>query len=216
VWEENETGEWVLALDRLLERQTVSSLEASLAARYEALFQELSRSSPEGVRPYPLGANRRANIIARIAAVVQHMDHLLRSNTVLLLSIWWRTSAAAKRGAPPDWHQLCATILGAEGSTRGFPTEDEWLSAVACVLVRAVLGHYAPGSGMLDFVNEWKRFRKAERIDRMIRGFSLVGAIANVVSALAPAKLPKEGSLEWHVYRRACAQVEAIAATGAS
>ena len=57
--------------------------------------------------------------------------------------------------------------------------------------------------------NYWKGFQKMDQGARIIRGFWLVGAAMNIANALSPDKLPKPGTLDWHVCRHAYAQLEA-------
>jgi len=179
-----------------------------IEAEYEKLLSSLRGSSEKDLHRYPLSPERRSHVIADIVARIEKNSP---QPNVLSHYIWWHSGVSAKKGATYVWQEEAERLLALPSPHPSFPTEDEWISAVAMILVRAQIGGYSPKLFRHDWVESWQGILKAKRTDRIIRGFFFLGAMANVASALSPKKLPRRGSFEWHACRRAYAQVEAIA-----
>jgi len=185
---------------------------SQIESGYDQLLSALRDASPEDRHRYPLSADRRSPVVARIVAQIENVSPELNFTHVLSHYIWWHSAADKKSKPPYIWQEEAQRVLNASVTDPLFPTEEEWLSAVAVVLVRAGKGGYAPKLFAFDWLQAWQGIQKAKRADRIIRGFTVFGALANVASRYLPKKLPKEGSFEWHACRRAYAQIEAMVA----
>lgn len=113
-----------------------------------------------------------------------------------------------------DWHKLAKSLLGIEEDDQCFPSDDEWLTAIAYIVVKAAKwGHRANYDifEIPDYVRMWKGLQSAKQWDRMIGGITLVGSMINIVRLFSGEKPPKRGTIQWQVFRHACAQSEATA-----
>ena len=124
-----------------------------------------------------------------------------------MYKMWWQVTAVKQ---PPelDWKRTAETVLKLTEDDKNFPSEDEWLSGIAFFLFRGVLQEGV--TGVWNYAKDWEGLRRAQSWDRFFRGFSAAGALMNIVSGFSPRKLPKQGSTDWRIYRRACAQTEAL------
>jgi hypothetical protein len=123
--------------------------------------------------------------------------------------MWWHSGVDKKDKPYYVWQEEAQHLLNIPNTDPLFPTEEEWLSAVALILVRAESGGYAPKYYAIDWLRAWQGIQKAKRADKIILGFTFFGALSNIASSFLPRKLPKEGSFKWHVCRRAYAKLEA-------
>jgi hypothetical protein len=178
-------------------------------ARYEGFIATLRRA-PDRLRTYPLSPDRRANVIGGIVEAVERNEakapSLFQAQLENVNISWWPYKWRKK--TRDEWREIAQEdVLHTSPEAESFPTEDEWLSGVAAVLMRALARGRHPRAVVPDYIKMWKGSQKAHRADRFIRGFWLGGALANIFSD--PNELPNEGSDNWHICRRAYAQAEA-------
>lgn len=176
---------------------------------YAGLLAELRSLKPKELKRYPLSVNRRPRVIAEgMVPLYEKSDFELNLN----LPMWWNTSANpkdVKKGKVEDWATKAEKQLRIERSSPRFPTEDEWLSIAAAAMVAKNRSARVKGIMALDMIDVWRSIAKAKQADRLLRGITILGAMANLATAFSAPKPPKQGKWEWHVWRRACAQVEA-------
>lgn len=175
---------------------------------YAGLLAGIRKLKPKEIKRYPLSVDRRPRVIAE-GMVPLFEDPIFGG---VILSIWWNHSAdpkMIKKKKADDWPTMAEKELGINRSDPKFPTEDEWLSIVAAVLVAVNRTPRVSALGMMDMIDAWRHLAKASKADRILRGITIFGAMANLATAFSAPKPPKEGKYQWHVWRRACAQVEA-------
>jgi hypothetical protein len=202
-------------------------------ASYEGFLATLRRAGPDRLRTYPLSPDRRADVIGWVVEAVEcnkaNKPGLFKAELDLMNATW--KFYKLPKGLPSNWgetnrehilmrhsyetvpEEVRSSFVGTEDSPvvrryyEMLPTEDEWLSGVAAILIRALAGGHHFREVVIDFMQVWKGCQKAHRADRIIRGFWLGGAIANILSD--PNDLPKKGSDNWRICCRAHAQAEA-------
>lgn len=176
---------------------------------YARLLAELRSLNAKELERYPLSVNRRPRVIAEgIVPLFEHSDIDLK----MLLPAWWNTSANpkdVKKGKVDDWATMAEKQLRTRRSSPMFPTEDEWLSIAAAAMVAKNRSPRVKGVMAIDMIDVWRSIAKAKQADRLLRGITILGAMANLATAFSAPKPPRQGKWEWHVWRRACAQVEA-------
>lgn len=196
------------------------SVPASSDARpaYEKLFEALRTMDDKARRNYPLQIDRRASVVAKIVARIVHESFPTDGRSPAWPALdkyetWWRRSMLPKIAAETnkEWREAAARLLGIHEGAQGFPSEDEWLTSVAYIWVKAAKLGYQQNPLMppIDYVRLWKGFQNVDQLGRVLRGFWVAGAAMNIAKALSPNKLPKIGTLDWHVCRHAYAQLEA-------
>jgi len=187
--------------------------------KYSQLLESLNQMDAKSKQNYPLSADRRAFVIANIIENIEKQVFDENSNRPLsgasmkTYALWWRLSANPNdHSFFTNWHEIATTLLKIQ-ENKDFPSEDEWLSAVAYIMAKAMKLGFRPANDLeriVDFIDSWKGIQKAKRIDRMIgSSLSLVGAMINIARSFSHEKLPKAGTFQWHVCRRAYAQLEA-------
>ncbi len=175
---------------------------------YTGLLVGIRKLKPKEIQRYPLGVDRRPRVIAE--GMVPLFDKQILGGVIL--SIWWNHSAdprMIKKKKADDWPTMAKKELGINRSDSKFPTEDEWLSIVAAVLVAVNQTPRVSALGMMDMIDVWRSLANANRADRILRGITILGTMANLATAFSAPKPPKQGKFQWHAWRRACAQVEA-------
>jgi hypothetical protein len=183
----------------------------SVCSAYERLLSALRDAIQEQHTHYPLSPDRRPQVIADIVARVEAISSEKMSIEVLRHYVWWHTSADEKKKQVYVWQTEAQRLLQVSPADPLFPTEDEWLSAVAAILARAKRGPHAPPKMFrLDWTSTWHELRKAKRADRVIRSLTVLGALGNIASSFLPEKPPKVGSFQWHAWRRSSAELEAL------
>jgi hypothetical protein len=181
------------------------TLEQSLATGYRALFAAFQAGPP--VPKYPLSMQRRPEVIAEIASKFKHC----RGMTAVDVRVWWNHPGATTKTANPE-KTLCD--IGIEQGRPSYPTEDEWTSALAATMVGCVMAPSREEAelkiAIVDYVDQWRRIQKAKKIDSFLASLTLVGWVSNIISALTPAETPEPDTIQWKIWRMACAQVEAL------
>ena len=196
--------------------QKVETETKSVEQKYGQLIESLKQIDANSRKNYPLDLNRRASLIAKIIGSIQAKifddnTHQIRDG-LLKYELWWKFSGSPNpQNSSGEWRDEAKSILGIHENSDKFPTDDEWLTAIAYIIVQAQNWGHRPNPGFLipDYINEWKRFQKAKQWDRIIGGISLIGAVINISRAFIPDKPPKKGTIEWQFYRHAYAQLEA-------
>lgn len=186
--------------------------------KYDRLFNGLKQMDAKARQNYPLSFSRRASVVAKVIGrieekVFEENGNEVRDHSLLIYAMWWKFSGDPKNLNNPlgKWSDIAVDSLGIPENSESYPTEDEWLTAVSYIIIKALKLGWRPDPGLLmpDYIKEWKRFQRAKQWDRVIRGFSLVGTLMNISSSFSPKKLPKRGSLEWGFCQHAYAQLEA-------
>ena len=175
---------------------------------YAGLLAELRNLKPKELKRYPLSVGRRPRVIAE--GMVPLFEHPIAGE--IMLPIWWNTSAnpkEVKKGKVEDWATEAEARLNIGRSDPMFPTEDEWLSIAAAVMVATHRSPRVKGIMAIDMIDAWRSLAKTSKTDRILRGITIFGAIANLATAFSAPKPPKQGTFQWNVWRRAAAQVEA-------
>jgi hypothetical protein len=181
----------------------------SVEHKYNLLLQSLKQMDANSRKNYPLSVNRRASCIAKIIGNIEKKafdenTQAPRDGFLIKCASWWKFS--------DSWHNDAQEFLGIQENNESFPSEDEWLTAVAYIIVKALKLGYKPNPifAFPDYVSEWKQLQKAKQWDRIIGGISFIGAVINISRSFSPEKLPKEGTIQWQICRKAYAQLEAI------
>jgi hypothetical protein len=175
---------------------------------YAGLLAELSQLKPKEIQRYPLSVQRRPRVIAE--GVVSLFEK--KTTAGMILPLWWNTSTNPKdvrKKKVEDWVTMAEKHLSVGRSDPMFPTEDEWLSIAAAVMVASRRSPRVSIMRMMDPIDVWHSIAKAKKADRMLRGITFLGAIANIATAFSAPRLPEQGKFDWHMRRRACAQIEA-------
>ena len=177
----------------------------SVEEKYSRLINSLNKMDSKDKQNYPLNLNRRPSIIARL---IERMESARGS--YLNYELWLKKSSNPKDRLGNQWRENAETMLQTFKENIEFPSEDEYLSAITYLLVRATTeGNYVPMTvGGIDFIRIWKMLQGPSFIDSVIGSLTLVGTIINVAKSFSPKKLPKKGSLEWNVCQQASAQLE--------
>jgi hypothetical protein len=183
---------------------------SSVQTAYASLLVSLKAAPPKDVRHYPLSLSRRPEVIAQLVdAAGEYAPASFSASTTMLAALWWlmvpmnkKEHAFSVSGA----EELIDILVHEPKTSPAYPTADELVSAVAYTLMRAVHRGFDPKQ-VRDWIGEWARVSKTERVGRVISGFSLFGAIHNIATMGKP---PKEETWEWLIWRRAGAQAEAL------
>lgn len=184
----------------------------ALTRRYEDLLRHQRQLSPKELRKYPLSADRRGSVIAKAILCTELNENKLKTEVVGLRE-WWNEamfshySKFAGESGLYYWRDVASSHTGVDRSDRDFPSEDEWLTAAAGSLVRAL------AAGRLTkkvyvFVDVMRKDQNFKRAGRVIRGVNPLGAVLNL---LTRNDLPDRGSREWIIVCRAYAWLEATA-----
>jgi hypothetical protein len=189
----------------------------SVEQKYDQLLESLRKLDTNSRQNYPLSVNRRAPCIAKIIGNIEKKafdenTHRPRDRFLMDYSLWWKFSGNPKlQSSSGNWHEYAKNLLGIQENNENFPSDDEWLTAVAYIWVKALKLGYRPMRGLLipDYISEWKNLQRAKQWDRIIGGISLIGAVINISRSFFPEKLPKEGTIQWQFCRHAYAQLEA-------
>ena len=168
----------------------------------ETLFTTLRQSDPKDIKYYPLSLGRRSRQIARFVESVEQRNIEL---DFTLLKFYWQ--AGAQNKVSGQWRDLIGPVLSSNCEDPKAITDDDALLATALILLRGSASGNPFVEEMFDWTRQWRGLKKAQRADRLLRGFFLGGAISNLLKS--PRKLPGEGSFDWHICRRAYAQIEA-------
>jgi len=179
----------------------------SVAFVLERLFSSLKTCSEKDLKRYPLSANRRPDVIGNIVRHAGNVDYY--DVELSIHDMWWHSGTNGKKRKGYEWEKEAERRLEITPASPNFPVEEEWLSAVAIILALGKHRRNYSSPFPLDYLPAWQSISKASRVDRIIRGFTLFGAIANLASGLLPRKLPKKGSKKWEICRRAYAEMEA-------
>jgi len=191
---------------------------SAIEQKYNQLFDGLKQMDLKARQNYPLSINRRASVIANVIGSIEEKIFEENSNEIsdhslLIYALWWKFSGDPKNlnSSLGKWSDIAVDSLGIPENSERYPSEEEWLTAVAYIIIKALKLGWRPAKSILmpDYIQEWKRLQRAKQGDRIIRGFSLVGAAMNISSSLSPKKLPKKGSIQWGFCQHAYAQLEA-------
>jgi len=185
-------------------------LESNVQAWYDKFLASQRSMNPPDLARYPLSPSRRAATIAMIVKSTHTGGDPSRMDPRAMPMMWWRFSLH-KAHDVPNWSEIAGDLLSDRIGAPSFPTEDEWVTALASVAVRAMADGSLLRMFVVDYVGMWGDLQRAKRIDSMLGGFTLIGAARNVITGLLPKKLPKEGSMQREICRRAFAQLEAVA-----
>ena len=179
-----------------------------LTRKYEPFLEEIRNSKPEVVRNYPLGVTRRANVIGAVAGkMITQYDMTADMYGLVLLSFWCESTTHGKR----DYRRLVeAGCLRIPRTDPSFPTFQEWVTALAYTIgYSQVHGHVPIKHWTADMAMISRLYQKIDSAGRFFRGLRPIGAIINLATAFSSHKLPREGSDDWTVCLKACAQAEA-------
>jgi hypothetical protein len=160
------------------------SAPAGIEVKYAELITAQRQLPRKNLKTYPLSSDRSPAAIGHLVGQMEkkhssEFGHIYAAT----LFLWWRVSVGKGR-SDPHWTELAPKYLDLEPSSPLYPSEDEWISAAAYVLIKALSDGFSPPTGWVDWLKQWQGLQKAKRIDRLISGFILGGAISNVAEAL--------------------------------
>ncbi|MEW6092544.1 MAG: zinc ribbon domain-containing protein [Chloroflexota bacterium] len=181
---------------------------------YSGLLEKLKQMDAKSKQYYPLSLERRSAVIGKIIEKIeerafdQYKLEPVKSG-MFHYFLWWKFADNPKDKSQSDTWRVLARSLGFSEKEETFPSKDEWLTAIAYIVLKAIKLGYKPPLPIPDYIRGWQGFQRAKQWDRVLRGFSLAGAILNITSAFSPEELPRVGTIQWKTCRYAYAQLEA-------
>jgi|GEM_PF-6641102 len=185
-------------------QKTNNDYYAILEKRIEELLIQFKDLSDKDKKNYPLSINRRPGAIVNFVKYFEEGTKEEWTSNTAGCCLYWMLGAYEEQA--DEMEQVLAGALSNDTSKYDY-TNDEVLMGTALVLLRA------SDEKLLDqdfsMIDVYQKGLRAGRRARFIRGFSLFGAVANILSS--PKFKFKEGSTIWHIMRRAYAETEARA-----
>ena len=154
--------------------QTREGDTQSIEQKYDHLFNSLKQMDANSKNNYPLSINRRAPLIAKIIGSIHRKafdENRNQPNVLLHLSIgwYWKLSNPKIHDGFANWHDWGKEILRIQVIGTEYPTDDEWLTSIAYIIVDANnFGLKIDPSLLLDYINMWKSWQKGKQWDRVI------------------------------------------------
>jgi hypothetical protein len=184
-----------------LEKQQIDKI----IHQYQTYIIALNASDKKVRERYPL-SQRRPEVIGDLIRRIEKRDIFMWS----LLVLWWNHPMAYDDKRKEGYQKFLEEELGYKPMASDYPTYDEWVTAVARVMVRGIKSGIFKSVKPTSWIERLRGLYKARRIDDWISLINPVATFARYLSRKMK-KLPKEGSTEMLVLKFGTAELEAIA-----
>ncbi len=175
-----------------------------IVQQYRTYINAINESDNEVRERYPL-KDRRPEVIGEIIRRSEKKEIFMN----YLLLNWWNHPKMFDNNRS-EGHQILLGDLGYEKGASDYPTYDEWVTAIARVMVRGVKFGTVNVRKPRSWIDQLRGLYKARRIDDLISLVSPAATFARFLSR-RKRKLPKEESIEMFLLKIGMAELEAVA-----